>query len=186
MSVWGELRRSSDGRDREIDRALRFEAGIRWKRSAARCAWSSRVKESEDLVPFPPGQELETEITSGLVLSFSCRPAASLALVIELKRPGGERGEGLMCASRASLAIRSLNSRLSISAAAYSSQSGNPRFSLYEPTGGGKYPWKALYGSGKRITLGVDTGISVIRASLFFLWTLEGTAEAALRLSAAI
>ncbi len=186
MSAWGELRRSSDGRDREIDRALRFEAGIRWKRSAARCAWSSRVKESEDLVPFPPGQELETEITSGLVLSFSCRPAASLALVIELKRPGGERGEGLMCASRASLAIRSLNSRLSISAAAYSSQSGNPRFSLYEPTGGGKYPWKALYGSGKRITLGVDTGISVIRASLFFLWTLEGTAEAALRLSAAI
>jgi len=185
MSVWGELRRSSDGRDRELDRALRFEAGIKWKRSAARCAWSSRVKESEDLVPFPPGEEIETDITHGLVLSFSCRPSALLALVIELKRPGGERGEGLMCSSRASLALRSLHSRLSISAASYSSQSGNPRFSLYEPSGGGKYPWKALYGSGKRVALGIDTEISVIKASLFFLWTQEGTAEAALRLSSA-
>jgi hypothetical protein len=186
ISTWGEVRRSSDGRDRELDRALRFEAGIRWKRSAARCAWSSRVKESEDLVPFPPGQELGRDITSGLALSFSCRPTASLALVIELKRPGGESCEGLMCASRASLAFRSLHSRLSISVAAYSSRSGNPRFSLYEPSGGGKYPWKTLYGSGKRIALGLDTEISVIRTSLFFLWTPEGAAEAALRLSAAI
>ncbi len=186
ISAWGEVRQSSDGRDRELDRALRLEARIRWKRSAARCAWSSRNKESEDLVPFPPLQELCRDETSGLVLSFSCRPAASLALVIEFKRPGGTGGDGLMCASRASLALRSIDSRLSISAAAYGSQSGNPRFSLYEPSGGGKYPWKTLYGSGKRIALGLDTGISIVRASVFFLWTPEGAAEAAFRLSAAI
>lgn len=186
LSAWGELRRGSDGYGVELGRALRLEAGVRWRKSMARCGWSSRVKESEDIVPYPPGKGLERDISSGLTLAFSYRPSKILALVLELKRPEGESGEGLLCASRASLAFRSLHSRLSISAAAYSSHRGNPRFSLYEPSGRGKYPWKSLYGSGKRLAVGIDTKISLFKASLSVLLTGEGVAEAAFRLSAAI
>lgn len=186
VSAWGELRRSSDGGDRTIGRALRCETGIRWKRGAARCSWSSRTKESEALVPFPPGRDVDTDVSGGLALSFKWRPACFLALVMEIKRPCGDSGEGLLYASRASFAIRRLHSRLSVTAAAYRSHRGRARFSLYEPSGGGKYPWKTLYGNGNRLTLGIDTGMGGMKASLYLLWTQEGVMETAMRLSVAI
>ena len=186
VSAWGELRRSSDGEDRALDRALRFEAGIRWKRGKARCSWSSRTRESETLVPFPPGEDIDTDASQGLALSVSCRPASSLALVMELKRPSGDAGEGFLYASRGSMAFRRLHTRLSVSVAGYRSYRGNARFSLYEPSGGGKFPWKMLYGSGNRLTLGLDTGFGGIKASLWLLWRQDGFSEAAMRLILAI
>lgn len=186
LSAWGELRRSSDGKKRDLGRALRLETGIRWKRAAARCAWSSRVKGSEALVPFPPRQDPDEHVSSGLVVSFSCRPSASLDLVMELKRPGGDSGEGLMGAARASLRLRRLHSRLFVSAASYRSSSGRARFSLYEPSGGGKYPWRTLYGSGNRVSFGFDAKRDGMKASLRLLWTSEDEKGAAIHLTVAI
>ncbi len=185
VSAWGELRRSSDGEDRALDRALRFEAGIRWKRGKARCSWSSRARESEALVPFPPGGDIDTDVSQRLALSVSCSPASFLSLVMELKRPESDSGEGILYATRASLALRRLHTRLSVSAAVYRSYRGNARFSLYEPSGGGKFPWKTLYGSGNRLTLGLDAGLGGIKASLWLLWR-PGGSEAAMRLVVAI
>ena len=82
--------------------------------------------------------------------------------------------------------FRRLHTRLSVSAAVYRSYCGNARFSLYEPSGGGKFPWKMLYGSGNRLTLGLDTGLGGIKASLWLLWRPEGISEAAMRLIVAI
>ncbi len=186
VSAWGELRRNSDGEDRALDRALRFEVGIRWKRGTARCSWSSRARESEALVPFPPGGDIDTDASERLALSVSCRPASFLSLVMELKRPESDGGKGLMCATRASLAIRRLHTRLSVSAAVYRSYRGNARFSLYEPSGGGKFPWKTFYGNGSRLTLGLDAGSGGIKASLWLLWRPEGISESAMRLVVAI
>ena len=187
VSAWGELRRSSDGEEIDLDRALRLEAGIRWKRGRARCSWSSRARESEGLIPFPPRGDIDTDASQRLALSVSCRFATFLSLVMELKRPVSDRGEGFLCATRASLALRRLHTRLSVSAAVYRSYRGNARFSLYEPSGGGKFPWNTLYGSGNRLTLGLDAGSGGIKASLWLLWRPdEGISEAAMRLVVAI
>ncbi len=186
LSAWGELRRSCDGGKRTLDRALRLETGIRWKRGAVRCAWTSRTRESEALVPFPPGGGVDKGFSGGFTLSLSCRPSKILAVVFELKRPGGDGGEGTLGAARTSLAIRRLHSRLKVTAASYRSDRGRAAFALYEPSGGGKYPWKTLYGSGKRLTFGLETEAGLIKASLWLLWTSEGGRKAALSLSAAI
>jgi hypothetical protein len=187
MAAWGEVRRSSDGMKRETDSAFRLEAVIRWKRGTARCAWSSRVSGSEALVPFPPGRGVNMDLSRGLVISFACRPASPLRLVLEMKQSDSGEDAGLMVASRASLALRALHSHLSLSAASYRSSRGKARFSLYEPSGRGKYPWKTLYGSGARLNFGIDMGIGVVRASLYLLWAVpEELSEARVFLSAAI
>jgi hypothetical protein len=182
LSSWGEMRRSSDGSDRVVSRALRLEAGIRWKRSSARFRWSSNTKESETMVPFPPGYDPRREVSRGLALSYSCRPASFLDLVIEMKRHGNDSGEGLLGSARASIALKNLHSRLSFCAASYRSGRGKARFSLYEPSGGARYPWKTLYGSGNRFSIDIDTRGCGLRASFWLLWTTEDEKRAAVHL----
>lgn len=186
ISAWGELRRSSDGGRRYLDRAFRFETGIRWKRGAARCSWSSRMRESEVFVPFPPRRDVDTGLSGGLSMSLSHRLSRILSFVLDVKRPGGDGGEGTLGAVRAEIAIRRFYSRLKVSAASYRSVRGRAGFSLYEPSGGGKYPWKTVYGSGSRLSLGLQTERGPVKGSLWLLWTGEGDREAAIYLSVSI
>ena len=44
LSAWGELRRGFDGGKRYLDKALKLETGIRWRRGGARCSWSSHLR----------------------------------------------------------------------------------------------------------------------------------------------
>lgn len=186
LSAWGELRRSGDGRRRYLDRAARLETGIRWRRGSARCAWSSRSRDSEVIVPFPPGGLSDTDLYSGLSLNLSYKLSSILSFVLEMKRTSSDGGEGTLGAARVSLAFRRLYSRIKVSAASYRSERGRAGFNLYEPSGGGKYPWKTLYGNGRRLSVGIHMKKGGIEASAWLLLTPEGPSESAFSLSAAI
>jgi hypothetical protein len=186
LSAWGELRRSGNGEVSETGSAARLEARIGWRRGVARCAWSSRVNVSEDLIPFPPALPRKMEGARNLTASISFRPARYLDLVLELKTREGETGEGMLGAARVSLSLQRFHSRLLVSAATFRSTRGRTVFSLYEPSGGGRYPWKRLYGGGSRVSFGIDMKAGGMRASLWLLWTSEGRAESAVRMTVAI
>ena len=84
LSAWGELRRSSDGGRRYLDSALRFESGIGWKSGAARCSWSSRMRETEAVVPYPPGGDVDTDLSGVFSVAVTFRPSRILSLVVEM------------------------------------------------------------------------------------------------------
>ncbi len=186
LSTWGELRRSNDGGKRYLDRAARIETGMRWRRGSVRCAWSSRSRESEVIVPYPPGSLPDIDLYGGLTLNFSYRTTSIFSFVLEMKHTGSEGGEGTLGAARITLALSRLYSRIKVSAAAYRSERGRAGFSLYEPSGGGKYPWKTLYGSGSRLSFSIQTKKGGLQASAWMLLTPEGPSESAFSLSVAI
>jgi hypothetical protein len=186
LSTWAEARRKSDGAKSLDDLAIRVETRLRSKRAAMRASVQLRSGGSRAEVPWPSDAPEDYYRSLGTVVSLTLRPGRSSSLTMEARLPSGDSGAGTLVASRGSAGLPWLDVRVYFSAASYGASSGNPRFALYEPSPSGKYPWKSLYGSGKRLKIGFEAGLGPLKASFWALWAAALPVEAGLRLTAAI
>jgi hypothetical protein len=186
VSVWGEARRIDDGERSRSTFSARFDTRVRWRDGGFRIASSSSANSTSVIVPWPPDTAEDRYRTLRTVLSLYWKVPKGASVTLEARGPGGDKGSGTLLTMRGSIGLPRGLARLYGCAAIYGSKKGNPRFSLYEPSAAGKYPWKSVYGSGRRLKIGLERRLGPLKASVWALWTGRGPSEAGIRLSASI
>jgi len=137
---------------RETDLRLRAEYG-----GGPRIALSARDRSAWSLEgsPGPPvGADRLRRRDLRLTIHTGSRPGLSTRT--ELAMQVSREDAGLMAGASAGFATAGGRAVLSSSGAVFRPIAGRPRFSFYEPSVSGSFPWKTVYGRGSRLGLSAE------------------------------